>query len=198
MTAQLQYRRNVNDQNNVFPTLADEGTGSAFTLPVSLNIQHRRSMHNVNVNYSRTESQIAESVRVRRGRRRKRRHHRRLDRPVRLGRAAAVVLDVYRRARCDADAAHGSALHVSDTGGRGRSAPSTRCTSAATTASTSRTTRPMQTRAARSSSPDSIRPAVARPCAAAALDFADFLLGMPQQATRPVRSRQRAHVRANR
>jgi hypothetical protein len=57
MTAQLQYRRNLNDQNNVFPTLSGEGTGSAFTLPVSVNIQHRRSMHNVNLNYSRTESQ---------------------------------------------------------------------------------------------------------------------------------------------
>jgi len=57
MTAQLQYRRNVNDQNNVFPTLSGEGTGSSFALPVTLNIQHRRSMHSVNVNYSRTESQ---------------------------------------------------------------------------------------------------------------------------------------------
>ena len=56
MTAQLQYRRNVNDQNNVFQSLSGEGTGSSFALPVSLNIQHRRSMHNINVNFSRTES----------------------------------------------------------------------------------------------------------------------------------------------
>jgi hypothetical protein len=56
MTAQLQYRRNNNDQNNVFPTLGGESTGSSLTLPVSLNIQHRRAMHNVNVNYSRTVS----------------------------------------------------------------------------------------------------------------------------------------------
>ena len=54
MTAQLQYRRSNNDQNNVFPTLGGHSTGSAFTLPVSLNIQHRRAVHNVNVNYSRT------------------------------------------------------------------------------------------------------------------------------------------------
>jgi hypothetical protein len=54
MTAQLQYRRNTNDQNNVFPTLGGLTNGSAFTVPLSLNIQHRRTMHNVNVNYSRT------------------------------------------------------------------------------------------------------------------------------------------------
>ena len=54
MTAQLQYRRNANDQNNVFPTLGGRTTGSALTVPVSLNIQHRRTMHNVTVNYSRT------------------------------------------------------------------------------------------------------------------------------------------------
>ena len=57
MTAQLQYRRNINDQNNVFPTLGGESTGSAFSVPVSLNIQHRRMLHNVNVSYSRTNSQ---------------------------------------------------------------------------------------------------------------------------------------------
>jgi hypothetical protein len=56
MTAQLQYRRNNNDQNNVFPTLGGENTGSSLALPVSLNIQHRRSMHNLNVNFSRTVS----------------------------------------------------------------------------------------------------------------------------------------------
>ena len=56
MTAQLQYRRNDNDQNNVFPTLGGQTAGSSFTLPVSLNIQHRRTVHNVTVNYSRTVS----------------------------------------------------------------------------------------------------------------------------------------------
>src|SRR5262249_44360889 len=57
MTAQLQYRKTTTDQNNVFPTLGGENKGSSFTLPVSLNIQHRRSMHNVNVSVSRTTSQ---------------------------------------------------------------------------------------------------------------------------------------------
>jgi hypothetical protein len=56
MTAQVQYRRNDNDQNNVFPTLSGRNLGSSVSVPVSLNIQHRRMMHNVNVNLSRTES----------------------------------------------------------------------------------------------------------------------------------------------
>jgi hypothetical protein len=56
MTAQLQYRRNTNDQNNVFPTLGGENRGSSVTAPVSLNIVHRRTMHNINVNVSRTTS----------------------------------------------------------------------------------------------------------------------------------------------
>ena len=56
MTAQVQYRRNDNDQNNVFPLVSGANNGSSFTLPVSVNIQHRRMLHNVSVNYSRTES----------------------------------------------------------------------------------------------------------------------------------------------
>ena len=56
MTAQLQYRRNDNDQVNVFPTLGGQTTGSSLTVPVSFNVQHRRTTHNINVNYSRTAS----------------------------------------------------------------------------------------------------------------------------------------------
>ena len=56
LTAQLQYRRNDNDQNNVFPTLGGQSTGSSVTVPVSFNIQHKRILHNVNLNYSRTTS----------------------------------------------------------------------------------------------------------------------------------------------
>ncbi len=56
MTAQLQYRHNNNDQNNVFPTLGGTTNGSSITVPVSLNIQHKRSMHTVNVNLSQTKS----------------------------------------------------------------------------------------------------------------------------------------------
>ena len=57
MTAQLQYRRNDNDQNNVFPLVSGVNDGSSLSLPVSVNIQHRRMLHDVSVNYSRTESQ---------------------------------------------------------------------------------------------------------------------------------------------
>ena len=56
MTAQVQYRRNDNEQHNVFPTLGGGSAGSSVAVPVSLNIQHRRSVHNVNVNLSRTVS----------------------------------------------------------------------------------------------------------------------------------------------
>jgi hypothetical protein len=56
MTAQLQYRRNDNDQTNVFPALGGRNTGSSLTVPVSFNIQRRRMIHSVNVNYSRTVS----------------------------------------------------------------------------------------------------------------------------------------------
>lgn len=54
MTAQIQYRRNDNQQHSVFPTLGGESTGSSVAVPVSLNIQHRRSVHNLTVNLSRT------------------------------------------------------------------------------------------------------------------------------------------------
>jgi trimeric autotransporter adhesin len=56
MTAQLQYRRNDNDQVNVFPTLGGRNTGSNLAVPVSLNIQRRRTNHAINLNYSRTVS----------------------------------------------------------------------------------------------------------------------------------------------
>jgi hypothetical protein len=56
MNAQLQYRRNDNEQANVLPTLGGRNRGSTFTLPVTLNINHRRTLHNVNVNASRTTS----------------------------------------------------------------------------------------------------------------------------------------------
>jgi trimeric autotransporter adhesin len=57
MTAQLQYRRTASDQNNVFPDLGGSTTGSSFAVPVSLNIQHKRTTHNITLNYSRTASE---------------------------------------------------------------------------------------------------------------------------------------------
>ncbi len=56
MNAQLQYRRNDNELNNVFPTLGGVSSGSSLSLPVSLNISHRRMLHNVNVTFTRTAS----------------------------------------------------------------------------------------------------------------------------------------------
>lgn len=57
MTAQLQYRRTGSDQNNVLPTLGGKTTGSSIALPVTLNIQHKRTSHTITANYSRTASQ---------------------------------------------------------------------------------------------------------------------------------------------
>jgi trimeric autotransporter adhesin len=56
LNAQVQYRRTVNDQVNVFPTLGGRTKGSSITLPVSLNIQHKRAVHNLTLTFSRTSS----------------------------------------------------------------------------------------------------------------------------------------------
>lgn len=56
VTAQLQYRKTSSDQNNVFPSLAGETTGSSLAVPVTLNIQHKRTSHTITANYSRTAS----------------------------------------------------------------------------------------------------------------------------------------------
>jgi trimeric autotransporter adhesin len=54
LNGQLQYRHNSGEQLNVFPDLGGRSTGSTFSTPIGLNIVHRRQLHNVNVNYSRT------------------------------------------------------------------------------------------------------------------------------------------------
>jgi trimeric autotransporter adhesin len=56
LNAQVQYRRNDNERVNVFPTLGGQNDGSTLSLPISLNVAHRRTLHNVNVNVSRTTS----------------------------------------------------------------------------------------------------------------------------------------------
>ena len=56
LNAQLQYRRNENEQNSIFPALGGQTHGSALTVPVSLNISRRRTLHNINVNFSRTSN----------------------------------------------------------------------------------------------------------------------------------------------
>jgi hypothetical protein len=56
LNAQVQYRSNSGEQNNVYPELGGSTNGSSLSTPVSLNITHRRQLHNVNFNYSRTSS----------------------------------------------------------------------------------------------------------------------------------------------
>jgi len=56
MTAQLQYRRNDNEQNNVLPSLGGQSKGSSFTAPITINISKNRTQHAINVNLSRSTS----------------------------------------------------------------------------------------------------------------------------------------------
>ena len=96
MNAQLQYRENGGEQVNVFPTLGGVTSGSSIRCPVALNISHRRDQHAINVNFTRSTSTSTNRYAYLRRRRRPCRHQRRVDRSVRLGRAVAVVLDVFR------------------------------------------------------------------------------------------------------
>jgi hypothetical protein len=56
LSAQLQYRRNASDQVNVFPTLGGQNAGSGVTVPIALTMQKNRNTHAVNVNVSRSTS----------------------------------------------------------------------------------------------------------------------------------------------
>jgi hypothetical protein len=56
MNAQVQYRTNESEQVNVFPTLGGSSKGSSISVPVGLNIAHRRDMHAISVNFSRSTS----------------------------------------------------------------------------------------------------------------------------------------------
>jgi hypothetical protein len=56
MNATVSYRRNRGDRLNVFPDLDGTTRGSTFSLPVTLNIRYGRSVHAINASFSRTES----------------------------------------------------------------------------------------------------------------------------------------------
>ena len=56
VTATLNYRRNDGDRLNVFPDLGGSTRGNTFSLPVSLNIRAGRSVHAISTNFSRTSS----------------------------------------------------------------------------------------------------------------------------------------------
>jgi hypothetical protein len=58
LNAQLQYRRNLADIVNVFPLLGGTNNGSTWSVPVSLNILRGRSIHNVQVNMTRSSTVI--------------------------------------------------------------------------------------------------------------------------------------------
>ena len=75
MTTQLQYRRNDNDQVNVFPTLGGQNIGSSLTVPVVA--QHSAPPHEPQRQRQLLAHvlAIAEPIRLRRRRRRGRRHH---------------------------------------------------------------------------------------------------------------------------
>ncbi len=56
LNAQIQYRRSDGDQNNVFATLGGDTRSSTFGTPVSFNIVRGREQHGINLNFSRTSS----------------------------------------------------------------------------------------------------------------------------------------------
>ena len=59
INTQLQYRRNDGERNNVFPTLTGHNAGSSLTVPVNLNMMRGRLQHAFSVNFSRTRSETA-------------------------------------------------------------------------------------------------------------------------------------------
>jgi hypothetical protein len=56
LNAQVQYRRNGSDQLNVFPLLGGVNQGDSWSVPVTLNLLHNRTIHNVQVNATRSYS----------------------------------------------------------------------------------------------------------------------------------------------
>ena len=56
LNAQVQYRRSDAERVNVFPTLGGHNESSNLAVPVSLNIAHRRTLHNVSLNVARSTS----------------------------------------------------------------------------------------------------------------------------------------------
>ena len=58
LNAQLQYRRNLADIVNVFPLLGGTNNGSVWSVPVSLNILRGRSIHNLQVTATRSSTAI--------------------------------------------------------------------------------------------------------------------------------------------
>ncbi len=56
LNVQVQYRRSHGDQTNVFQTLGGFNESTTLGTPVSLNINRGRTQHSINVNFSKTTS----------------------------------------------------------------------------------------------------------------------------------------------
>jgi hypothetical protein len=56
LNAQLQHRRSDSDRVSVLPALGGRNDGSTLAVPISLNVIHRGKMHTVNVGATRTRS----------------------------------------------------------------------------------------------------------------------------------------------
>ena len=57
MTAAINYRRNSGDRANVYPLLSGRIQGSTLSVPVTLNIRAGRSIHAISATFSRTTSE---------------------------------------------------------------------------------------------------------------------------------------------
>ncbi len=111
MTAQLQYRRNDNDQTNVFPALGGTTTGS--NLADTGHVEHRPQADDAQHLRQLLPDRVlfVQPVCLRRRCHGRRRHRRRFLGSVRLGAAAALVLQPLEPSRRDAVAAHGLTAH---------------------------------------------------------------------------------------
>lgn len=56
ISANISYRRNTGDRSNIYPLLAGTTKGSTFSAPVTLNIRAGRSIHTISGTFSRTAS----------------------------------------------------------------------------------------------------------------------------------------------
>lgn len=56
MTAQMQFTRNDSDQLNVLPALGGHSSSGSLAVPIGVNVRHKRTMHTFNVNLSHTWS----------------------------------------------------------------------------------------------------------------------------------------------
>ena len=186
LQGQLQYRRTENEALNVFPGLGSTNTNTSVTVPLSLNIVHNRTVNNfsVNIAHSRNESTNAfANVQNVGGLAGINYPTAASTDPAELGRAAPVVHGLHRRVRRAGHVTHGHANHhelllvapvreepASD---RRRLSPRSQHERAQHERARRVHVHAGSTRRAASRSP-------MRPASNAA--FADFLLGIPQQA----------------